>query len=459
MLNSHLKSHSTVYQYRCADCSYATKYCHSLKLHLRKYQHNPAMVLNPDGTPNPLPIIDVYGTRRGPKIKRADPTLEGMTTAVTNDVKNSPHSPARNHNNNNKSGRRGASTPIKRTKTDKPARHMNSSNPKDFSPKPASSPSSFLNSMPNQPMTLTPPLKKTSMLRDDGSSGDSDSDIKMQSNDYPFQKNPRVALPQAPISPDSFAMILQGAAAKSDQHPKDNGNVFPLSSPPQNGYQQFFNAAISQYLMNVMVNGTSGGEIPDFTKSMTNDQARLLSQLQQSRAIYRQFQQLTNTNVGNFEVGHNNNNDNGIPTAPLTPLDLRNPKNGMFHMSAQNHNDEIKKRGRRKGKAMRYEKQCDNDNYDEDMYGDEALDFSNNNNNVFGENKNNRMRNELPTDLSHVSTTLLCKYCDISFPDQELYAIHMNFHSGDADPFLCRSCGKNTRDKVDFFRHLTTDPH
>lgn len=69
MLNSHLKSHSNVYQYRCADCTYATKYCHSLKLHLRKYKHNPAMVLNVDGTPNPLPIIDVYGTRRGPKQK------------------------------------------------------------------------------------------------------------------------------------------------------------------------------------------------------------------------------------------------------------------------------------------------------------------------------------------------------------------------------------------------------
>ncbi|KAK9686958.1 Zinc finger, C2H2 type [Popillia japonica] len=71
MLNSHMKSHSNVYQYRCSDCTYATKYCHSLKLHLRKYDHQPAMVLNPDGTPNPLPIIDVYGTRRGPKQKSA----------------------------------------------------------------------------------------------------------------------------------------------------------------------------------------------------------------------------------------------------------------------------------------------------------------------------------------------------------------------------------------------------
>ena len=30
------------------------------------------MVLNSDGTPNPLPIIDVYGTRRGPKKKPGD---------------------------------------------------------------------------------------------------------------------------------------------------------------------------------------------------------------------------------------------------------------------------------------------------------------------------------------------------------------------------------------------------
>lgn len=74
MLSSHMKSHSNIYQYRCANCSYATKYCHSLKLHLRKYDHKPDIVLNADGTPNPLPIIDVYGTRRGPKQKSSVPS-------------------------------------------------------------------------------------------------------------------------------------------------------------------------------------------------------------------------------------------------------------------------------------------------------------------------------------------------------------------------------------------------
>ncbi|XP_019873098.2 protein hunchback isoform X2 [Aethina tumida] len=70
MLNSHMKSHSSVYQYHCRDCNYVAKYCHSLKQHLRKYSHRPGAVLNPDGTPNPFPVIDVYGTRRGPKVKK-----------------------------------------------------------------------------------------------------------------------------------------------------------------------------------------------------------------------------------------------------------------------------------------------------------------------------------------------------------------------------------------------------
>lgn len=94
MLNSHLKSHSNVYQYRCADCNYATKYCHSLKLHLRKYKHSPAMVLNIDGTPNPLPIIDVYGTRRGPKQKPIGKMFEQHPNINNN---NTPQPPPPTH--------------------------------------------------------------------------------------------------------------------------------------------------------------------------------------------------------------------------------------------------------------------------------------------------------------------------------------------------------------------------
>ena len=52
---------------------YATKYCHSLKLHLRKYGHKPAMVLNNDGSPNSLPPLDMFGGMpKRPKGRKED---------------------------------------------------------------------------------------------------------------------------------------------------------------------------------------------------------------------------------------------------------------------------------------------------------------------------------------------------------------------------------------------------
>ncbi|XP_074027037.1 protein hunchback-like [Leptinotarsa decemlineata] len=43
----------------------------------------PAMVRNADGTPNPLQVIDVYGTRRGPKLK---PQSQKPTEAATSNL-------------------------------------------------------------------------------------------------------------------------------------------------------------------------------------------------------------------------------------------------------------------------------------------------------------------------------------------------------------------------------------
>lgn len=86
MLNSHRKSHSSVYQYRCADCDYATKYCHSFKLHLRKYEHKPGLVLDEEGIPNPSVVIDVYGTRRGPKSKSTSVVSKRSINANSSNV-------------------------------------------------------------------------------------------------------------------------------------------------------------------------------------------------------------------------------------------------------------------------------------------------------------------------------------------------------------------------------------
>ena len=45
-----MKSHTYVYRFRCATCSFATKYSHALKVHMSKFGHEPAVVLNADGS-------------------------------------------------------------------------------------------------------------------------------------------------------------------------------------------------------------------------------------------------------------------------------------------------------------------------------------------------------------------------------------------------------------------------
>ncbi|XP_044010041.1 protein hunchback [Aphidius gifuensis] len=85
MLKSHEKLHLDILQYRCADCTFAAKYYHSLKKHLKKLHHKAQVILNRDGTPNPLTIIDTYGTRRGPKQK---PVQKKSTDDKQNDNQN-----------------------------------------------------------------------------------------------------------------------------------------------------------------------------------------------------------------------------------------------------------------------------------------------------------------------------------------------------------------------------------
>lgn len=53
------------------------------------------MVLNPDGSPNPLPIVDVYGTRRGPKQRHSKHSnVDENSLSPGGDVTNSPNANA-----------------------------------------------------------------------------------------------------------------------------------------------------------------------------------------------------------------------------------------------------------------------------------------------------------------------------------------------------------------------------
>lgn len=106
MLNSHVKSHKSFYQFHCKNCNYATKYMHSFKLHLRKNNHEKGITLNEDGSVNNDIIIDIHGTRRGPKRKSRkldDNALQNINNnnCITQTIKKTiHHEPETEYNNN-----------------------------------------------------------------------------------------------------------------------------------------------------------------------------------------------------------------------------------------------------------------------------------------------------------------------------------------------------------------------
>lgn len=67
MLASHQKSHWDYYPYQCGSCLYKSKFVNTYKKHLRDHNHEPGIVLNRNGVPDPSIVIDVYGSRRGPR--------------------------------------------------------------------------------------------------------------------------------------------------------------------------------------------------------------------------------------------------------------------------------------------------------------------------------------------------------------------------------------------------------
>jgi len=67
MLVSHQKSHWDYYPYQCGTCTYKSKFLNIYKKHLRDNNHQHGIALNRYGIPDPTIVIDIYGTRRGPR--------------------------------------------------------------------------------------------------------------------------------------------------------------------------------------------------------------------------------------------------------------------------------------------------------------------------------------------------------------------------------------------------------
>merc|ERR1712176_846729 len=129
---------------------------------------------------------------------------------------------------------------------------------------------------------------------------------------------------------------------------------------------------------------------------------------------------------GNFNNNNNNNNNN---SSPINGFGRNTPPMPLFNSNNSNNNN-------------------------------------NNNNNSNSNNSNNNNNNHSHSDAlkafkeksAGIHGQFCCKHCQITFPDNILFGLHMGQHCV-SDPFKCNICGYACEDRYDFMVHFAMGKH
>lgn len=399
MLNSHMKSHSSVYQYRCEDCDYVTKYCHTLKQHLRKYRHRPAAVLNSDGSLSPM-VIDVYGTRRGPKQRLKNSSGDGSNVVADNS---------------------GASTSA-------PAEESS-----EGVAAPASADNGGGNDNSNAANAQQPALKSP-------------------------QTTPSPSTSASPSAPSSFTFGILASMFNGNRN--DNLVQSEGQTPVQNNiypfqYQHHLFPALSLSAQQMMPNGGFAfGEMTRSTspRSSSDEEDRR----EEAKAATEQADAATpaadNSKVDNVPL------DLTAGSCQQAPLNLVNsPKASrrrkgvaikLEHRVVEKEDtDEESPMGEKRVCHAASPKPSSAPASSASPEASKAVCASSAAASV-------RTREEPARNVSPGGQDrYLCVFCDIPYPDKIMYVAHMHYH-GRVEPFTCNMCGEICGNRGSFFLHI-----
>ena len=469
MLNSHMKSHTNVYQYRCADCTYATKYCHSLKLHLKKYGHKPAMVLNNDGSPNPLPVIDVYGNKRGPKKNGSTEPQTASSlfpTLPPNFPTNLPNFPpgfpnflglSQLHQLQSQFGSQPKVAQVPPFRLEDPDKDKED---RGVSPPMMDEPEMKLRCEKCEFSTSSPEVHKNHMLLHASSERGAlhrllTSPLQNKTHheqDLTFSPSrkrtaspisPRQPLPARPV----FMERPESPTTTTTTSPMDYFNKIAIANPLLQGLVP--NPAIKA-LMEQRKRENSLSSSPD---SLRNDSpsSREDAPLPPNKRVKSDiFASLYATKMSELaEKGESPSgvldlskecNDNiigGGLGSHGSSSDNESASNPRSHSSSPSLPSSTTK-NRRKGKAYKIERRFDLDTNSEEEVSD--------------------MPGLLPLNRTEkMCEQNTCKYCGIFFKNSSMHAIHMSYHG--SQPFKCNLCGEETEDALSFFLHIARKEH
>ena len=475
MLNSHMKSHNNVYQYRCADCTYATKYCHSLKLHLKKYSHKPAMVLNQDGSPNPLPLVDVFGNRQGGGGKKGKggknqddqhlfppsllPQFGGgfpggfppglMQMMQMQQQLNGPKLPLHPYKpEGGMEEERGVSPPsmlpvmlgcdkcdfttsspevhknhmLLHATSERSALHQLLSSP--LTPKPARS------SEPREPFPLTQKLSSPNRQLHqrpvppflDGSESPPNGSAQPPQNVFlqnPFLPNPFLAN----LMPNPAIQALMEERRKQDREAQAPSSLdLTQQQSPKHSNKEEAPLPPNKRLKPDIFASLYASRLSELEKKSSNSPGS--PPLSGGSVLDLSKESPEAGPIGGGSHGSSSDNDSNS-----------NPRS---HSSSPSLGSTTK--NRRKGKAFKIVQQEDTNSEDES---------------TLNASMPSLMAIPPPAPMTE---KLMCKFCGISFQNQTMHTVHMGYH-GYTDPFKCNHCGDESQDALSFFLHIARKEH
>lgn len=445
---------------------YATKYCHSLKLHLRKYGHKPAMVLNNDGSPNPLPAMDMFGGKR-PKGRKEEsmypPTMLPQFPSLPPNLMQLQLQHLQNQFGGHHKLAPGA--PFRLDEPGKYAHKIGDASNGNHSPTylgeeqmhcdkcefATTSKDVFRNHLMLHASTergalhqlLTSPLQHGKRTF---------SEHNKSGEDLSFSPRMRSSSPSSPSSPFG----LRHPFDKSDS---PTSSASPSSFPPHMSY--FNKLAMSNQLLQGLVPNPairalmeerhreslrmtppdSLRETPDSAHTREGaplppnkrHKADIFSALYASRMS--EVSEKAESPPGALDLSKETVVGGG---SHGSSSDVDTGSNPRSHASSPALSGSVK--SRRKGKAFKIERRSDRDS-EEDTPMPSLV----------------PIRPAPGADPAFTGNTA-CKFCGIAFQSSVMFRLHMEYH-GFEDPFKCSHCGEEAADAVAFFLHIARREH
>ncbi|KAK0182630.1 hypothetical protein PV327_000746 [Microctonus hyperodae] len=439
MMTSHMKSHTSLRQYSCKTCGYITKYCHSLKIHLRNTKHESGPVLNTDGTINPYITVDVYGKRRGPKQKTQTlSALSNQRSCSTVSIQDQPSTSRQTSN---------ASTSYASTSYASTSRASTSRASTSHASTSCASTSHASTSHASTSHTST-------------------------SNEYQESNMMNQMFNSIP-APNPFS----GAGLNSLLAIKYNNilrNGFTTAEPYMINEQLRTNmiAGIMAAANQAQQNEIQQGIMNYYYASQINQPP-----VEEARD---QFQEYHEQNIQSFQVldlsKHNTSDeaDNNTPNNNNNNIDLKNNNisNEEQHQVQDRSNSDQSLNGfvaaastprtkgtsRRKGRAVKLNRQVVETD-DSNSENEAASPMTERGTpESYGSTMDGRSPNEESSSAHHRGNPFECTFCQIIFGNEVMYAIHMGYH-GYKNPFTCNMCGQVNADAISFNIHISRARH